>query len=305
MKNNRRQFLKQSAAAAAGAQLVMMGNSQGNAMEPIQREVPPRMKLSFAAYSYRKYLQDGDPPSMDMFDFLQECAKLGLSASEPTSYYFPSKADKDYFIQFRHKAFMLGLDISGTAVGNVFTHPEGDKREEQLNYVRDWIDRAAWMGAPCIRIFAGNKSKGVSETMARDYAVETIEEACKYAGEKGIFLALENHGGVVATADGVLDIVRQVESPWFGVNLDTGNFHSEDPYKDIVKCAPYAVNVQVKVEMRAAGQSHQPADFERIIGILAEAGYSGYVALEYEAKEEPKEAVPRYIEQLQTILSKV
>ena len=65
-----------------------------------------------------------------------------------------------------------------------------------------------------------------------------IQEACDYAAKYGIFLALENHGGITATIDQMLTIVKAVKHDWFGVNLDTGNFHTADPYADLAKIAP-------------------------------------------------------------------
>ncbi len=297
--SSRRNFLKQGLLTAGG---VMAIGHHAQAIEPIKRPFGAQMKLSCAAYSYRKYLT-GDNPTMTIEGFLEECAQLGLTAAEPTSYYFPSQITEEFLLQFKRKAFILGLDISGTAVGNTFTLPPGPKRDKQIHYVKTWIDHAAVFGAPCIRIFAGGTSKGVSEEQAREWCVEVIEETCEYAGKKGIFLALENHGGIVSDAEGVLAIVNAVKSDWFGLNVDTGNFHTENPYAEIEKIAPYAVNVQVKAEMRRKGHDPEEADFNRIISILKEAGYRGYVALEYESKEEPKEAIPVYLEKLRDAIA--
>ncbi|MGL4551150.1 MAG: sugar phosphate isomerase/epimerase family protein, partial [Gemmataceae bacterium] len=88
---------------------------------------------------------------------------------------------------------------------------------------------------------------------------------------------------------------------WYGVNLDTGNFKTADPYGDLAKIAPFAVNAQVKTEIFPGGRREE-ADLGRLIGILRRADYGGYVALEYEAKEEPREAVPGYVEKLRKLL---
>ena len=99
----------------------------------------------------------------------------------------------------------------------------------------------------------------------------------------GIFVGVENHGQL--TAAQVLEIVKGVDSPWFGINLDTGNFHSDDPYADLSACAPYAVNVQLKVKMKnSAGEVFDP-DYERISKILTDANYRGYLVLEFEEKQ--------------------
>ncbi|HMB02656.1 MAG TPA: TIM barrel protein [Isosphaeraceae bacterium] len=124
------------------------------------------------------------------------------------------------------------------------------------------------------------------------------------AVEKGVILALENHGGgVTETVEQLLRLVRAIQGPNFGVNLDTGNFHGEDPYTEIARAAPYAVNVQVKTEIRRKGRTKEPADLAKVIGILREARYSGYVVLEYDAAEDAMTAVPRYIKTLRSLIS--
>ena len=86
------------------------------------------------------------------------------------------------------------------------------------------------------------------------------------------------------------------------MNLDTGNFHSADPYADLAKLAPYAVNVQVKTEISRGGKPKEEADLARIVNILREARYSGYVVLEYEAAEDPMTAIPRHIKTLRSLI---
>jgi len=262
------------------------------AIEPIKRSGPPRLKLSIAGYSYRKLLTAKEKP-MTLDDFIEKGAELGLDAVEPTSYYFKDTSPK-YLRHLRSKAFRLGLDISGTAVGNDFGHPPGPKRDQQIAHVKKWIEHAEILGAPVIRIFAGHAKKGQAPDEAHKLMVEGIEACCAYAGEHGIYLALENHGGPTVTAEAMLKIVKDVQSPWFGVNLDTGNFRSADPYADMAAVAPYALNVQVKVELRVAGKA-EPSDYKRIVKILRDAGYRGYLALEYEAREDPLSAIPRHV----------
>jgi sugar phosphate isomerase/epimerase len=128
--------------------------------------------------------------------------------------------------------------------------------------------------------------------------VDAIEECCEYAGKYGVFLALENHGGLTSKVDDMLAIIRDVNSPWFGVNMDTGNFHSSDIYGDLAKLAPYTLNVQVKVMIHPAGKSDQPSDFGQLATILRTAGYRGYIVLEFEESGDPREECKTYIEQI-------
>ena len=133
----------------------------------------------------------------------------------------------------RRHAFLRGVAVSGTSVGNVFTLPRGEARDREIASVKSWIHSAAVLGAPHIRVFAGNVQKGQSPDEAQRLCIEALEECCAFAATQGIFLGLENHGGIVAEPEGLLAIVRAVQSPWLGVNLDTGNFHSADPYAEL------------------------------------------------------------------------
>jgi sugar phosphate isomerase/epimerase len=297
MNFTRRQFIVGAAAAGLPA-----FSGPPRAMDPIRRKGEPRMKLSLAGYSFRDYLS-GSKKSMSYEDFIDLAAGYPLDAIEPTSYYFPEPVTAEYLQRFRRRAFMLGLDISGTAVGNTFTHAPGPQLEKEIAHVKKWVDHSVALGAPVIRIFAGNLPKGTAEADARKRAVDAIQQCCEYAAQHGIFLALENHGGIVTTAEQTLAIVKEVRSDWFGVNLDTGNFHGPDPYRELEQVAPYAVNVQIKTEISVANGPRGEADLGRQIDILKKVGYRGYVALEYEGREDPKIAVPRYLATLRKLIS--
>ncbi|MBM4043241.1 MAG: sugar phosphate isomerase/epimerase [Planctomycetes bacterium] len=287
----RRQALARAGIAAAG---LAAGTAQ--AIEPIVRKGPARLKLGVCAYSYRQLLTRKEEP-MTLEGFLEKAAELDFDGVELTSYYFKDTSPA-FLRRIRARAFALGLDVAGTAVGNNFCLPAGPARDKQVENVKKWVEHSEALGAPVIRIFAGSKQKDQSDEDAHKILVETIEECCAYAGEHGIFLALENHGGPTATAEGTLGILRDVKSSWFGANLDTGNFHSADPYAEIAAVAPFAITTHVKVEVSAAGQKAQPADFARIVKILREAGYRGYLSIEYEAKEDPLTALPRHVKAL-------
>jgi sugar phosphate isomerase/epimerase len=288
---NRRQFLQTSSAAISAVALCGLAQS-ASAIEPVKRNGTPKFKFSLAAYSYRSLLQGarGKEPELTQKDFIDDCAKLGLEGTELTSYYFPKDCTADYVRDLRRHAFLLGLDISGTAIGNEFGHPQGEKRAAEIAKTKQWIDFAEIMGAPVIRIFAGHTQKGQTDDEAHVLMVSAIEECCDYAGKHGVHLALENHGGPTATAEGLLRFVRDVKSPWFGVNLDGGNFRGDDPYAQLAQIAPYAINVQIKAKVGG-----QPADFKRLAKIMRDANYRGYIVLEYEEPGNVREGCAKYV----------
>jgi sugar phosphate isomerase/epimerase len=290
---DRRRFLSSSLAAAATAAVA----GPAAAIEPIARNGQPKFKFSLAAYSYRSLLS-GDAPELTLKDFIDDCAKFGLEGTELTSYYFPKNTDEGYLRTLRRQCFRLGLDVSGTAIGNDFGLQPGEKRTAEIARCKQWIDYAEILGAPVIRIFAGHQQKDQTEAQAHSLMVAAMEECCEYAGQHGVHLALENHGGPTATADGILAFVRDVNSPWFGVNLDSGNFHGEDPYEELERIAPYALNAQIKVVISGPEKKKEAADFKRLAKILKDAHYRGYVVLEYEEEGDVRAECEKYLKEL-------
>ncbi len=294
----RRQFI-----ASGSLATLALANTSALAIEPFERDKPGKMRLSLAAYSMRKYLQPkaDEPHKMDLFDFVDFCHAQGLAGAELTSYYFPEQVSHDYLIKLKRHCHLRGVTISGGAIRNDYCSHDPVAIAADLAHTRAWVDHYAVLGAPAIRIFAGKEVNGeeLNVTLAR--CAKICEAACEQAADKGIMLALENHGGVTARAEGLLEIVQQVNSTAFGVNFDSGNFHMDDPYAELAKIAPYAVNAQIKVEMHVGDRS-QETDLPRVINILKEAGYSGWVALEYEAAEEPLAAIPRWLDKLKPLV---
>ncbi len=309
---DRRSFLRQSLqTTAALAGLSLAGPSAALAIEPFKRPGKPVLRLSLAAYSFRQFFKYGrgekptdKPPAkqIELFDFVNYCADQGCEGTELTSYYFPPNPDHDYCVKLRRQAFLRGVAVSGTSVGNTFTLPAGEKRNQEIANVKAWIDRAALLSAPHIRVFAGNAGN-LPKDEAKKLCIAALEETCAYAGSRGIFLGIENHGGIVAEPDDLLDIIKSVNSPWIGINLDTANFRTTDPYADLARCAPYAVNVQLKADIHPKGQASQLADIPRLIKLLRDVNYQGYVVLEYESSPDPWERVPKLLEEMRRAMA--
>lgn len=272
------------------------------AIEPIKRSGKQNLKLSLAAYSLRNLLpfprRGKKDAKMDMLDFVDYCAKLGLDGTELTGYFFPDPLTSDYINRIKRRTHVLGLDISGGAIGNNFAYGPGAELDKQLDYTKKWIDHYAAMGAPVIRVFAGHpKGKGADAAAAVKNIITNLHTACEYAGKRGVILAMENHD-FTTDIDRYLEVIKAIDSPWFGANLDSGNIKTDgDPYKQLERIAPYAVNAQIKV-MIPRGGKREAANLKRIVNILRDGGYSGYVVLEYEEKEDPFKAIPRYLDEL-------
>lgn len=303
---SRRDLLGVGAAGLSTALTAALpAEAQHHATQPARQRhdetAPHRFKISLAGYSFRNDLdQPGKPGKMSLLDMVDLAVRLGLDAIEPTSYYF-LRTDDEFINSLKRRAFLAGIEISGTPVRNNFCLPPGPELDQELAHVNNWVDIAVKLGSPVMRIFAGSKPKtDAPRDQVFEHLAAATKRACEYAGSKGVFLAIEDHGFMTETADDLLRLLDAVQSDWLGINLDTGNF-SGDPYAEIAKAAPRAIVCQVKALVRKPGSSQQePADFARIFRILRDAGYRGYVTLEYEGND-PHREVPQYIRKLQAL----
>ena len=256
------------------------------------------MRLSCCAYSYRQALQAG---TMTLPNFLRTCRESGFDGVELTSYYFPTM-ERSYLNALKLQAHQEGLAISGTAVGTDFAHPDAERRRKDVDMVKIWVEHSVILGAPTLRVFAGAVRDGQSESETFANVVACLQEDAAYAVERGVVLALENHGGLTETAEGILALHRAVDSPALGINLDFGNF-TGDIYPQFVACAPYAVATHAKpvVHQPASGQ-REVVDYGKVKEIMDAVGYRGFLAIEYEEEEPAETAVPRFAAELRSAL---
>ena len=302
------QMDRRQAIAAYGSILAgLVATPLGEAIGPITRESKVPLRLGLAAYSMRKFLPDTrrDPNAkgeMDMLGFIDYSAMLGIDGVELTGYFMPRPLTREAINELKLRTHMHGLDISSAAIGNNFTNaPSSQEGREQLKHTRYWIDRYSELGAPVIRVFGGKPNKGISEKQAVENIIANMEIACDYAGEKGVMLGMENHDFLIDIGR-MLPIIEAVDSPWFGVNFDSGNIaRTSNPYKELARIAPYSVNAQIKVEIPVDGKKEH-ADLARIINLLKNANYRGYIVLEYEGKEDPYKAIPGYLKKLRDLI---
>jgi sugar phosphate isomerase/epimerase len=306
MPHSRRTFLTGTAVAAVAAALspVRAGATmtRAAAMDPIKRAGPSRLRIGLAAYSMRQYLQakPGEKGAMDLLGFVDWAATIDTDSVELTSYFFPETITKTYLNELKRRCHVNGLDISGGAIRNNFTLPPGPELEHWFSHLDMWLDHYAQLGAPVIRVFAGVPPKDVGEEQGIQNAIVNLRRACEMASTRGVILGLENHD-YLTHIDRMLPIVKAVDSPWFGVNLDSGNVDRADFYTELGKIVPFALNVQLKVEAGPVDAKVR-TDIPRIVDLLAKAGYRGYIVLEYESTPDPYVAVPKHLSEIRVAL---
>lgn len=252
-------------------------------------ETKARFRPAICAYSFRNQLKSG---SMTYADLIRMAADLGVDGVDMTAYWFRDTSDETLY-PLKKLAYHSSVAIYTIGIGARMARATPEERAAEVESVRKWLDVAEHLGALHMRIFGGAVPKGASDDQAVAWAVETLKRCAEEAGKKGITLGVEDDGGITTNADRTVEIVKKADSQWAGINLDVGNF-PDNAYQQIEMCAPYATNVHFKSQVHIDHRA-EPADWPRILKILGNAGYRGYLALEYELEDDPMTNVPKLV----------
>jgi sugar phosphate isomerase/epimerase len=273
------------------------------------------IKLGCMSLSYKDEFRAG---TLDLEGFVERAYQLGLDGIDIHTRAFASR-EPAYLRGIRMAALRRGLALSYIGISNDFGRPQ-EQLPGQVQMVKDWVDVAAFMGIPLVRIFAawvrGNDTE--KEVWAR--MMPCLREVAAYGQEKGVLIGLHNHnhGCVTATGEQVLRILREVDNPYFTHILDCGQYIGspgasgaegvEDPaldfYGSIALTAPYAVHVRAKIYRIQSGVEAW-IDYPRILEILRGVGYNGWMSIVYEgqAVESEASAVPKAVTYLRGLLA--
>ncbi len=269
------------------------------------KNFPTKLKTGLNAYSFSKPLTSGE---MNLDQLLEFCAKNQIDAVDLTAYYFPGYPEvptDEYLHHIKQKAFLLGVEISGTGVRNDFTDPDPEKRKASVELVKKWIIAAEKLGAPVIRVFSGTADpKGMSRAEVVNNVVGALNECVAFGKLHGVVVAIQNHNDFIKTADQAIEIIRRVNSDWCGLILDIGSYRTGDPYKEIARSIPYAVNWQLKETVFVEGKE-QKVDLDRLMKIIKESGYRGYLPLETLGEGDPNIKVPKFLREIRDALKKI
>src|SRR3954467_13145111 len=301
MKINRRSFLWTSALSAAAFSTRAAESS---------RKTQAKVRLAVATYSYWHFR----PPKVSIEAVIDKAAMLGVEGVDLLHRQMESE-DAGYVRKLKRHALSRGVALVCLSIHQDFVDPSAEERLKNIKHTIRCIELAAQLGISCIRLNSGRwntiasfddlmKARGeepvlpgYTEDDGFKWCIECAQQCLSKAEEHGVVLAMENHWGLTRTPEGLLRIVNAVDSPWLGALMDTGNF-LEGPYEKLAQIAPKTVFVQAKTYFGGGEWYTLDLDYKRIAKILRDAGYSGYVSLEFEGKENPDRAVPKSLELL-------
>lgn len=281
------------------------------------REVNQELVLSVNAYSFADLLDARDTKNNEqvftLFNLLDWCSDHEIKALDPTAYFFPGypQVPSDTYLQtFKAKADSLGIAISGTGIRNNFASSDSTVRADGVKLAKEWIVAASKIGAPVLRVFAGEIPAAYENSWEEvaGWMIECYRELLPFAEEYKVKIGIQNHGDMLQTAAQCKYVLDRLQSDWVGLIVDTGNFKTDDPYKDIAEVVPYAVNWQVKESVFGLGSDIE-TDYPRLIQIIKDGGYAGYLPVEtlmVRGKNyDPFQLVPAMLEKLQVAIAEL
>ena len=251
---------------------------------------------------------------LGILDFPQVCDRAGLEAIELND--FCLKADWGIIRELKRRAATHGLGVCAVAIENNYYRASPAEIDQERAHIEEYLDIAAYLGAPLLRVDTSPYGKGLPDSiipqgvtaqMALEAAVRTFRSLMPAAEEKGITFVLENHGGISRTSADQLHITEAVDSPWFRINLDTGNYHADpmagtEPFEDFLEAtdnvAPYLAFVHAKVWDVTEDLREPTLDYDRFFDRLREHNYRGSVSIEYMGKKDVLEMLPKCVAML-------
>lgn len=219
-----------------------------------------------------------------LFNLLDWCADKKIKGLDATAYFFPtypSVPTDDYLKKFKEKAASLDIVLTGTGIRNDFASADPKVRADGIQLAKNWIVAASKMGIPVLRLFSGEIPKGYENKWQEvaDWMIVCYKECAAFGEQYGVKIGIQNHGDMLQTAEQCLYVIKSINSKWAGLIVDTGNFKTKDPYKDIAEVVPFAVNWQIKESPFGIG-GQQKTDYVRLIRIIKDGGYTGYLPVE-------------------------
>ncbi len=277
---NRRQFLQTSAAAAASTAFL---SSSAFAFE-----TAPLFKISLAQWSLNNSFFDKKLDARDFAKIAKE--DFGIDAIEYVNQFFKDKAkDAAYIADLKQRAADHGvrsLLIMVDGEGQLGAADEKERKQTVENH-KKWLEAAAELGCHCIRVNAAS-SGTYDEQLAR--AADGLAQLTNIAEGMNLSVVVENHGGLSSNGKWLSTVMQMVDHPHCGTLPDFGNFRTGenewyDRYQGTEELMPYAKAVSAKSYDFDENGNDTKTDFKRIMKIVLDAGYRGYVGIEYEGND--------------------
>ncbi len=278
---SRRQFLGRAVGAAAGLAIPARAAKRRRP----QGDNEPLFKISLAQWSLHRTLRRGD---LDHLDFIQTAHQdYGIDAVEyVNTFFFDHAKDSSYLQEMKSRADgegVVSLLIMCDAEGRLGDPDDGVRATTVQNHYK-WIEAAEFLGCHSIRVNAA--SEGTWDEQMK-LASDGLRRVTEYGDEHGINVVVENHGGISSNGQWLAGVIEMVGHSRCGTLPDFGNFQISDTerydnYQGLTELMPYAKAVSAKSHDFDEEGNETELDYRRLLRIVLDAGYRGYVGIEYE-----------------------
>jgi len=279
----RREFLKLGIGTACG---VSLGNLTGCSMKGMgMKNSKLPFEISLAEWSFHRRLFGQQEPKLDHLDFARVARSYGIEAVEYCNPFFMDKAeDRSYLAEMKKRAEDQGVKSLLIMCDNegYLGDPDETKRKQAVKNHYKWVEAAQFLGCHSIRVNA--HSEGTYEEQIK-LAVDGLHSLSEFASNYGLNVIVENHGGLSSNGKWLAEVMKQVNLPNCGTLPDFGNFHDYDRYQGVTDLMPFAKDVSAKSYDFDEEGNETHTDYYRMMQIVVDAGYSGYVGIEYEGEK--------------------
>ena len=299
----RRRFIKRAGTLTVGAGLFGMaacGETSTNNSETANGETKTEPQvitnlfdISLAQWSLHKMIRADELDNLDFAKMTKET--FGISAIEYVNQLFPDqRSDAEYLAELKKRADDHGVKsmlIMVDREGDLGNTDDAARQKAVENHYR-WVDAAKYLGCHSIRVNAAGK--GTAEEVGAA-AVDGLGRLSEYGAKEGIGVIVENHGGYSSDGKWLSGVISQVGMDNCGTLPDFGNFCIErkdggcaneyDRYTGVTELMPFAKAVSAKSHEFDADGNEVRTDYKRMLEIVKNAGYSGYVGIEYEGSQ--------------------
>jgi sugar phosphate isomerase/epimerase len=280
---NRRQFIEHSALIGAG---IVTASTFPKSLLADHHE--PAFKISLAQWSLHKTING---KKLDNLDFAAVARQeFDIEAVEYVNQFFKDKAkDETYLSELKKRADdhdVSSLLIMCDGEGQL-GHPDAEERKQAVENHYKWVEAAKFLGCHSIRVNAA--SEGSYEEQQK-LAADGLRKLCEFSDPFEINVIVENHGGLSSNGAWLADVIKMVDHPRAGTLPDFGNFRVDkdtmyDRYKGVKELMPYAKAVSAKSHEFDENGNEIHTDYFKMMDIVLNAGYQGYVGIEYEGSK--------------------
>ncbi len=245
-------------------------------------------QISLAEWSLHRTIRSKKIDHLDFFDITKN--KFGLSAVEYVNVFFFDKAnDSGYLNEMKTRADDLGIKsllIMCDSEGDL-GDPDKKQRTKAIENHYKWVDAAKFLGCHSIRVNA--RSTGSYDEQIK-LATDGLQRLTEFAKDFGINIIVENHGGLSSNGSWLSKVIQDIDHPMCGTLPDFGNFKIDDNkwydrYKGVSELMPFAKGVSAKSNSFDHKGNETQTDYYKMIKIVLDSGYDGYIGIEYEGNE--------------------